>query len=55
VSSAASEIVKFRFVATVSRFQEKENENGDEGSHEQQTHSQQESAAEHPLLTCGEA
>jgi hypothetical protein len=56
VSSAASEIVKFRFAATVlSGFQQKENENGHEGSHQQQAHSQQESAAAHPVLTCGEA
>jgi hypothetical protein len=48
VSAAASEIVKFRFAGTVlSRFQEKENENGDEGSHEQQARSQQKLAAEH--------
>jgi hypothetical protein len=54
VSSAASEIVKFRFVAMVlSRFQEKENQNGDDGSHEQQAHSQQESAAEHYCSPAG--
>jgi hypothetical protein len=48
VSSAASEIVKFRFAATVpSGLHEKENENRDDGSREQQGHSQQESAAQH--------